>query len=297
MLPAAIPGAIFGFLSLIGCFLILFWILWNYCPCLWCRCCNNACQWTCSCCWKKGKRPAAGAPTAPDQFIREDSLYETQTNVPLNTEITKKGVAANTQQVAVGDRGNFESSQREHKNQRRGRILQALTMFLGLSTIALSMWGIPETLVQTSNQIYTFWDILYDIRDASNNTTQQLTVLYGQLDTLQISVQQISNETRRIQTIVRRFGPVGETVADALDLIQQAASGIVTVQNATRDAIAALNRYVAGVSTVLPYKYIFFVSSSSIWCTLYIVLIPKPLLDSQCTNVFFRFFFVECYRG
>ena len=178
--------------------------------------------------------------------------------MPLNTGITKKGAAANTQEIAVSDRGKFESSQREHKNQRQARILQALTMFFGLSTIALSIWGIPETLIQTNNQIYTFWDILYDIRDASNNTTQQLTVLYGQLDTLQTSVQQISNETSRIQTIVRRLGPVGETVADALDLIQQAASGIVTVQNATRDAIAALNRYVAGVSTVLPYKYIFF---------------------------------------
>lgn len=126
--------------------------------------------------------------------------------------------------------------------------MRSLIAFFALSTVALSIWGIPETLIQTDSQINTFWDILYDIRDAQANTTAELAVLNAQLEILETSVQQISNETSRLKDILRPLGSIGAAVAEGLTLIEEAAKGVATVQQAIREAIRALERYVGGVS-------------------------------------------------
>ena len=134
---------------------------------------------------------------------------------------------------------------------RKTRILNWLIAFFGLTTIALCIWGIPESLVQTDTQINNFWELVDDIYYAQANTTATLQVLSTQLVVLGASVTQIESETDRLVPLVERLGGAAGTAAsDALNVLSTAANAVNGTSDAISSAVDAIDKYLGGVSSV-----------------------------------------------
>lgn len=134
---------------------------------------------------------------------------------------------------------------------RKTRILNWLIALFGLTTVALCIWGIPESLIQTSTQIDSFWDLVDGVYDAQAATVAELRVLSSQLVVLEASVQQINTETDRLVPIVSGIGgAVGDTLTQALGLLDTAANSVTTVSNTIESAVDAIDTYLGGVSWI-----------------------------------------------
>jgi len=73
--------------------------------------------------------------------------------------------------------------------------MQVLIILLALATTGLSAWGIAASVDNTDTQISNFWALVDSVDNTLSNTTAVLRSLSTQLDTLQQSVDTISQDS------------------------------------------------------------------------------------------------------
>ena len=135
---------------------------------------------------------------------------------------------------------------RQPSNPKYTKYLRYSILFFGFCTIVLSIWGIPESLIETSDQINGFWDIVDGVGTAANATSADLIILSNQLETLQYSMITINQQSQDIQNALSALGPVGQGASTALGALDDAAAGVDKAQNAISAAESALSTYVGG---------------------------------------------------
>lgn len=262
VLPSAIAGGVFAIISLLLCFFVIGWIIAYYCPCCF-RCFSRS-----KCC--KGKQKQATTAIPADQFIvskssqapqqatiAEDNPPElgqqlsaaekgtsretTQPDEKLKENESSKNKTAPSKSIIQGLKASFAS---QSNVPRKTRILNWLIALFGLTTVALCIWGIPESLTQTATQIDTFWDLVDGVYDALDATVAELQILSSQLIILDSSVQQINTETDKLTPLVANLGGVvGDTLTQALGLLDTAADSVTTVSSAIESAVNSLETY------------------------------------------------------
>lgn len=254
VIPAAIPGVVFGLLALIGCFVVIGWIIYKYCHCCCCACCSALCPWASR--WRRKQHGAA------DTLLIHNPLYRVSTKLmdedaPVTVEV--KDIPPEIAAIADYKSHKAEIGDRAQVQERWAHVLQWLVAFLAVLTAIMGIWAIPETLIQTSTQIDSFWSLLDDIRGAQAETSKELVILSDHLFTFRSSVRQISTESNKLEALLRSLGETGATIADGLDILDEAANREPVVLRALESAITALDNYIGNVSSyliVIGFSYI-----------------------------------------
>ena len=250
IIPQAIPGIVFAGLTLLYFFVVIGWIIYKYCPCCWCGCCDACRHWNC---WKCRQKPA----TVNETVLMHNSLYQisgtpTVTDAPENLDM-------NDRAPEVGEFDDYKPNTpeisdvkpRSRIKERWAHVVRWMVVLLAASTVILGIWGIPQTLVHTNSQINQFWNLLNDIQAAQAATSQELHVLNRHLSTIKSSAVQIAKDKTQFQAALESFGVLGPVFGGALDLIQQVASQETVIQNGIGSAIKALDAYIGDVSNFL----------------------------------------------
>lgn len=226
ILPSAIAGAFFGFLALLVFFIWCVWIGLNFCRC----CCTNGC---CTC-WRRGAKQAASVAAEPSDLVLDPSKAPSaQTIDKAATEVSEEAAAP-------------ASLWQRWRARRRGeRWLLGIIAFLGLATVGLCLWGIPESLTETNSQIDDFWDLFDNIDNTQRNTTAQLVALRAELETVENALQTLSNEDLTVlQQLPGPLGDVGDTIVNGLTGLTAGVAAIGVANDAIDSALVALDTYV-----------------------------------------------------